>query len=216
LTAEALRDAIVKCAAAVSGADPSECRLDGDGVICGSGRISLQDLYRAGSERGFVFDVARRAYLAPRSVAFNAHGVRLAVHRITGEIAILHSVHAADIGTVINPMQAAGQIEGGIAQGFGWVLYEKMVYDEHGAMINPALRNYRIPAFADTPRTELTFASTHDAIGPLGAKSQGECCINPVAPAVANAVANATGVRIADLPLTPDRVMEHLPVQLMI
>ena len=72
-------------------------------------------------------------------------------------------------------------------------------------MLNPALRNYRIPAFADTPRTEVVFADTYDKIGPLGAKSQGECAINAVAPAVANALANATGVRFAHLPFTPDR-----------
>src|SRR5260221_14241076 len=65
-----------------------------------------------------------------------------------------------------------------------------------------ALRNYRIPAFADTPRTEVVFADTHDKIGPFGAKSQGECAINAVAPAVANALANATGFRFAHLPFT--------------
>ncbi len=75
-----------------------------------------------------------------------------------------------------------------------------------------ALRNYRIPAFADTPRTEVVFADTHDKIGPLGAKSQGECAINAVAPAVANALANATGVRFAHLPFTPDRIFDKLGV----
>jgi hypothetical protein len=75
-----------------------------------------------------------------------------------------------------------------------------------------ALRNYRIPAFADTPRTEVVFADTHDKIGPFGAKSQGECAINAVAPAVANALANATGFRFAHLPFTPDRIFDKLGV----
>ena len=66
-----------------------------------------------------------------------------------------------------------------------------------GSMVNPTLRNYRIPAFADVPRTEVFFADTYDTIGPLGAKAQGECAINPVAPAIANALADATGVRFA-------------------
>src|SRR6202043_3707921 len=148
----------------------------------------------------------RKAYSSPRSVAFNVHGVRVAVHRITGEIETLQSVHAADIGRLINPMQCRGQIDGAIAMGFGWALYEKMVYDGNGAMVNPALRNYRIPAFADIPHTEVYFADTYDTIGPLGAKAQGECAINPVAPAVSNAVANATGVRFAQLPFTADRL----------
>jgi CO/xanthine dehydrogenase Mo-binding subunit len=76
-------------------------------------------------------------------------------------------------------------------------------------MVNPSLRNYRIPAFADVPPSEIFFAHTYDRIGPLGAKSQGECAINPVAPAVAN----ATGVRFAHLPLTPDRIFAALSPQ---
>ena len=130
-------------------------------------------------------------------------GVRVAVHRVTGEIVILQSVHAADIGRLINPMQCRGQIDGAIAMGFGWALYEKMVYDDNGAMVNPALRDYRIPAFADVPRSEVYFADTYDKIGPLGAKAQGECAINAVAPAIANAVANATGVRFPTCRFTP-------------
>jgi CO/xanthine dehydrogenase Mo-binding subunit len=154
--------------------------------------------------------VRRKAYLSPRSVGFNVQGVRVAVHRITGEIMTLQSVHAADIGRLINPMQCRGQLDGAIAMGFGWALYEKMVYDDNGTMVNPALRDYRIPAFADVPRSELYFADTYDTVGPLGAKAQGECAINCVAPAIANAVANATGVRFPDLPLTPDRIFAKL------
>jgi putative selenate reductase molybdopterin-binding subunit len=77
-------------------------------------------------------------------------------------------------------------------------------------MVNPALRDYRIPAFADVPRSEVYFADTYDKVGPLGAKAQGECAINAVAPAIANAVFDATGVRFADLPLTADRIFEKL------
>ena len=110
-------------------------------------------------------------------------GVRLAVHRVTGEVRILHSVHAADIGRPINPMQCRGQLDGAVAMGYGWALVENMVHDE-GHMVNPQLRNCRVPAFADTPHTDIFFADTIDTIGPLGAKSQGECGINPVAPAV--------------------------------
>jgi len=85
-----------------------------------------------------------------------------------------------------------------------------MVHNADGAVVNPQLRNYRIPAFADTPPSEVHFADTYDTTGPLGAKSQGECAINPVAPAIANALANATGVRFACLPLTPDRIFSAL------
>ena len=209
-TALALRDKLLEYAARYAGCDAADCRLHDDAIICANRKIPLTELYAAGIKQGDRFDVRRKAYLSPRSVGFNVHGVRVAVHRVTGEIMTLQSVHAADIGRLINPMQCRGQIDGAIAMGFGWALYEKMVYDANGAMVNPALRDYRIPAFADVPRSEVYFADTYDKVGPLGAKAQGECAINCVAPAIANAVADATGVRFPDLPLTPDRVFEKL------
>src|SRR5262249_45304366 len=110
------------------------------------------------------------------------------------------------IGRLINPMQCRGQIDGAIGMAFGWALTENMVHNDAGVVVNPNLRNYRIPSFADTPPSEVMFADTYDRIGPLGAKSQGECAINPVAPAIANALRAATGVRFAHLPFTPDRL----------
>jgi putative selenate reductase molybdopterin-binding subunit len=213
LTAAALRDNILGFAALKSATAPSEWRLEGDGVIRGNERIALADLHAAGSAVGHRFEAKRKAYLSPRTIAFNVQGVRLAVNRITGEIRILHSAHAADIGRLINPMQCRGQIEGSVAMGIGWALIENMVYDAQGKMINPQLRNCRIPAFADVPRTEVFFADTYDSIGPLGAKAQGECAINPVAPAISNALMDATGVRFAHLPFTPDRIFGKLSPQ---
>jgi putative selenate reductase molybdopterin-binding subunit len=209
LTAEAMRDDIIAFASRRTGTDPATCRLDGEAVICGNRRIPLDELHADGAQVDHRFTVARKAYLSPRTIAFNVQGVRLAVHRVTGEIRILHSVHAADIGRPINPMQCRGQLDGAVAMGYGWALTENMVHDD-GRMVNPQLRNYRIPAYADTPHTDIFFADTIDTIGPLGAKSQGECGINPVAPAVANALADATGVRFAHLPFTPDRIFAEL------
>jgi CO/xanthine dehydrogenase Mo-binding subunit len=211
--AEALRENILDYVVRSRRTERHACRLDGDAVICGNHRVLLADLFERGTAAGHRFVVFRKAYLSPRTVAFNVHGVRLAVHRVTGEIRILHSVHGADIGRLINPMQCRGQIDGAIGMGFGWALTENMVHDEDGRIVNPNLRNYRIPAFADVPPSEIYFADTYDRIGPLGAKSQGECAINPVAPAIANALANATGRRFAHLPFTPDRIYADLPAQ---
>jgi CO/xanthine dehydrogenase Mo-binding subunit/aerobic-type carbon monoxide dehydrogenase small subunit (CoxS/CutS family) len=208
-TAEAMRDDILDFASRHTGSDRRQCRLDNDAVICGNQRIALSDLHAAGAKVNHRFTVGRRAYLSPRTIAFNVHGVQLAVHRVTGEIRILHSVHAADIGRLINPMQCRGQTDGAVAMGYGWALVENMVHDQ-GHMVNPQLRNCRVPAFADVPHTDVFFAGTVDTIGTLGAKSQGESAINPVAPAVSNALANATGVRFAHLPFTPDRLFAAL------
>ena len=89
-------------------------------------------------------------------------------------------------------------------------MLEKMVIDAEGRVINPTFRNSRIPAFADIPRTEVLFADTHDAFGPAGAKSGGEGPFDPVAPALANAVADATGVRFRSLPLSPERIYRQI------
>ena len=209
-TALALRDVLIDFASRHYGCERADCRLHDDAIICANRKIPLSELHAEGAKVGDRFEVRRKAYLSPRSVGFNVQGVRVAVHGVTGEIMTLQSVHAADIGRLINPMQCRGQLDGAIAMGFGWALYEKMVYDGNGTMVNPALRDYRIPAFADVPRSEIYFADTYDKVGPLGAKAQGECAINCVAPAVANAVANATGVRFPDLPLTPDRIFDKL------
>jgi putative selenate reductase molybdopterin-binding subunit len=210
LTAAALRENILDYASRHSGVVRDACKLEGEAVLCGNHRISLADLYAAGKKDGHHFEARRKSYLAPRTIGFNVQGIRLAVHRVTAEVHILHSVHAADIGRLINPMQCRGQIDGSIGMGIGWALTEHMVHDEKGAVVNPSLRSYRIPAFADTPASEVMFADTYDRIGPLGAKAQGECAINPVAPAIANALMNATGVRFAHLPLTPDRIFGPL------
>jgi len=209
LTAEAMREDILSFSSRMTGADLDKCTLDNEAVVCGNKRISLVEIFVAGAEVKHRFTVSRRAYLSPRTIAFNVQGVRLAVHRVTGEIRILHSVHAADIGVPLNPMQCRGQLDGAVAMGYGWALTENMVHEE-GHMVNAQLRNYRIPTYADTPHTDIFFADTIDSIGPLGAKSQGECGINPVAPAVANALADATGVRFAHLPFTPDRLFAKL------
>jgi putative selenate reductase molybdopterin-binding subunit len=119
-------------------------------------------------------------------------------------------VQAADAGFVINPLQCRGQIEGGVAQALGAALFEEVVIDGSGQVVNGAFRNYHLPAFADVPRTEVLFAYTKDALGPFGAKSMSESPYNPVGAALANAVRDATGVRFHALPLKPDRIFAGL------
>ncbi|TQR85075.1 molybdopterin-dependent oxidoreductase [Mycobacterium hodleri] len=146
----------------------------------------------------------------PRSVAFNVQGFRVAVDVTTGEVRILKSVHAADAGVVMNPEQCRGQVEGGVAQGIGSALYEEMRTGANGAVTTVDLRGYHIPQLADLPVTEVYFADTYDDLGPFGAKSMSESPYNPVAPALANAIARACGARLHRLPMTPARVWRAL------
>ena len=197
-----LRDQLLGHAASHLGVNRADCHLDGDVVRAGSAAIPIAALPPAigvGGSDG-----------SPRSVAFNVHGFRVAVQPATGEIRILHSVQAADAGRVINPMQCRGQVEGGAAQAIGAAMFEDIHIAPDGSVENPAFRGYHIPAWADLPRTEVLFADTIDSIGPFGAKSMSESPFNPVAPALANAVADATGLRCRDLPLARDRVFKAM------
>ncbi|QWF21234.1 molybdopterin-dependent oxidoreductase [Nocardioides sp. LMS-CY] len=141
----------------------------------------------------------------PRSVAFNVHGARVAVDRVTGELRVLRSVQAVDAGRIINPEQLRGQVEGGVAQALGSALQEELLLAD-GEVVTRSFRHYRVPQIADVPVTEVLFADTYDTLGPRGAKSMSEAPYNPVAPAIANAVRDALGVRPHELPMSRDRL----------
>ncbi|HEY1850145.1 MAG TPA: molybdopterin cofactor-binding domain-containing protein [Candidatus Binataceae bacterium] len=211
LAAEALRERMLNFASNNYAVARDACRLEHDAVTYNDTRVPLAEFAATARRAGRPLEAVRKAYGTPRSVTFQVQGFRIAVNRVTGEILVLQSVHGADGGVIINPMQCKAQIEGAIAQGLGWALQEKMVFDDLGRMINPTFRNYRIPAFADVPqRSEIYFANTHDAFGPLGAKSMSEAPIYPIAPALANALTNATGVRFFDSSMTPDRIYQRI------
>ncbi|MBK3542797.1 molybdopterin-dependent oxidoreductase [Streptomyces sp. MBT60] len=204
--ADGLAVQILEFAAGQLGAAPGDCRLTVDAVECAGRAISLKELFQAARAAGRELLADGHWGGSPRSVAFNAQWFRLAVDPGTGEIRILRSVHAADAGKVMNPMQCRGQVEGGVAQALGATLFENVRVDERGEVTTAAFRRYRLPQYADVPRTEVHFMETSDAIGPLGAKSMSESPFNPVAPAFANALRDATGIRFTELPLTRDRV----------
>ncbi|HXB73420.1 MAG TPA: molybdopterin cofactor-binding domain-containing protein [Candidatus Acidoferrales bacterium] len=207
--AQALREHLLEIAARLTAKPVEECRLEEGAIRCGDRGVALSELH-ALAPSVHKLHVSRRAYATPRFTAFNVHGFRVAVHKVTGEVIILQSVHAADCGTVLNPMQCRGQIEGSVAQGIGASLFERMVFDDKGAVVNPTFRNYRIAAFADIPRTEIFYADTYDPYGPRGAKSMGEAPIIPITAALGNALADATGVRFTSLPFSADRIFSQV------
>src|SRR5690606_6437736 len=132
-----------------------------------------------------------------------------AAHRHLISFPTRRSSDLADAGTVLHPAQCRGQVEGGVAQAIGTALYEDM-RSERGVVTTDVLRHYHIPQAADLPVTEVEFADTSDELGPLGAKSMSESPYNPVAPALANAIRDATGVRMYRLPMTADRIWRAL------
>jgi CO/xanthine dehydrogenase Mo-binding subunit len=208
LAAGSLAERLRTFAARHTGVARHLCVLGAEAVDCAGRVVTLKELYEAAEAKGALDEMAAdgRWGGSPRSVAFNAQWFRLAVDPGTGEIRILRSVHAADAGKVMNPMQCRGQVEGGVAQALGATLFETVRVDDRGEVTTAAFRRYRLPQYADVPRTEVHFMETTDAIGPLGAKSMSESPFNPVAPAFANALRDATGVRFTEMPVTRDRV----------
>ncbi|MGN6744491.1 MAG: xanthine dehydrogenase family protein molybdopterin-binding subunit, partial [Amnibacterium sp.] len=183
--------------AAVLAAAGPEARLTAEGVVRdGAVRplAAFAPLTATGTADG-----------TPRGLAFNVHAFRVAVSEATGEVRILRSVQAVDAGRVLNPEQLRGQVEGGTAQAIGSALYEE-VRVERGQVLTRVLRDYHVPQMADVPDTTVLFTDTEDPNGPFGAKSMSEAPYNPVAPALANAVRDAIGVRPHELPMTRDRV----------
>jgi len=208
--AENLAEELRIFASTATKTSPDTCVLKNDSAICGKQRLSFAELAEAARVQGQTLSANGSSAGTPRSVAFNVQGFRVAVNKGTGEIKILKSVQAADAGRVANPMQCRGQVEGGVAQSLGATLYEEMVIDDGGRVINPQIRNYHLPSFADIPRTEVFFADTVDSIGPMGAKSMSESPYNPVAAALGNALADATGIRFTTVPFKPDRLFPAL------
>ncbi|MFB6627628.1 molybdopterin-dependent oxidoreductase [Streptomyces sp. NPDC056374] len=208
LAATSLAERLRTLAARHTGTARHLCVLGTESVDCAGRTVTLKELYEAGHALGAAEELAADGHWggSPRSVAFNSQWFRVAVDPGSGEIRILRSVHAADAGKVMNPMQCRGQVEGGVAQALGATLFETVRLDERGEVTTAAFRRYRLPQYADVPRTEVHFTETSDAIGPLGAKSMSESPFNPVGPAFANALRDATGIRFTELPVTRDRV----------
>lgn len=194
-----LRTALERSAGEVTGISPAQCTLERNGVQCAESLVDFGALPSSLTGRG-------RHDGTPRSVAFNVQAFRVAVNPETGEVRIPQSVHAADAGVVINPEQCRGQVEGGVAQAIGSALFEEIQIGPDGTVLTQTLRNYHIPQLADVPVTEVYFADTYDELGPLGAKTMSESPYNPVAPALANAIGRACGVRLHRLPMTPARI----------
>ena len=144
---------------------------------------------------------------------FAAHFVEVGVDVATGEIRIRRMLAVCAAGRIINPMAARSQIIGGMTMGAGAALMEELVVDRRaGFFVNHDLAGYEVPVHADIPHQEVIFLDEVDpTIGPLKAKGVGELGISGVPAAIANAVYNATGVRVRDYPITLDKLLDHLP-----
>lgn len=141
---------------------------------------------------------------------FTAHVARVAVDPETGQTSVLEYAAAQDIGFAINPAEVEGQMMGGIVQGLGWALYEQMQYDEQGQLLNSSFMDYAIPGARVAPKIDTLLVEVASANGPFGAKGVGEPPVIPGAAVIANAIADAVGVHVTRIPMTPERVFTAL------
>jgi xanthine dehydrogenase molybdenum-binding subunit len=140
---------------------------------------------------------------------FAAQAALVEVSLATGQVRVLKVASAHDVGRALNPLAAEGQIHGGIHMGLGYALSEELRIEE-GRVLNPQFMDYALLGAADMPEIVIRLIETVDAAGPFGAKGLGESGVIPVAAAVANAVKDAVGVRLTELPMTPERVFRAL------
>ncbi|HLX57862.1 MAG TPA: molybdopterin cofactor-binding domain-containing protein, partial [Ktedonobacteraceae bacterium] len=144
------------------------------------------------------------------SPMFAAHLAKVAVDPETGEVRVLDYIAAQDVGRAINPAEVEGQIHGGVVQGIGWALFEGMLYDENGQLLTSTLMDYALPHCEDVPTITSLLVEVPSELGPFGAKGVGEPPVVPVAAAIANAIRDAVGARLTEIPMTPERVFAAL------
>lgn len=142
--------------------------------------------------------------------SFGCQVAEVEVDPDTGIVEVTDYFGAHDCGRALNPMSVEGQFEGGIQMGLGYALSEEVLYDQRGLMLNPSFVNYEFPTAMDMPNVEISIVEAIDPKGPYGAKEAGEGSTVPTAAAIANAIYNAVGVRIKDLPITPEKILEAL------
>jgi putative selenate reductase molybdopterin-binding subunit len=193
--------------------EPDSLRLEDREVIAPNGssvtlaEVALSSLHQM-DQHQIMATASHTSPVSPPPTA--AQFAEVIVNTQSGEITVERLLMVVDCGRVINPLTAAGQVEGGMAQALGFTLTEEMRFDQEGHLLNPNFGTYHIPRAQEMPPMDVIFVQTDEPSGPFGAKSVAEISTDGVAPAVASAVHDATGVWLHELPYTPQRVLQGL------
>jgi putative selenate reductase molybdopterin-binding subunit len=193
--------------------DPEVLKLEDRKVIAPDGRsvtlseVALNSLHQQ-NQHQIMATASHTSQVSPPPTA--TQFAEIVVDTETGHVEVERLLMVVDCGRVINPLTAAGQVEGGMAQALGFALSEEMLYDKEGNPMNSNLKDYHIPKAVEMPLMDVTFVQTEEPSGPFGAKSVAEISIDGVAPAMASAIHDATGVWMRELPYTPERVRQAL------
>jgi putative selenate reductase molybdopterin-binding subunit len=178
-----------------------------DGRSVTLAEVALSSLHQQ-NQHQIMATASHTSYLSPPPVG--AQFAEVAVDTETGQVTVERLLMVVDCGRVINPVTAAGQVEGGLAQALGFAHSEETIFDAEGHIVNSRFGPYRVYTANEMPAIDVIFVQTDEPSGPFGAKSVAEIPMDGVAPALASAIHNATGVWIRELPYTPERVWRAL------
>ena len=207
---EKLKNQLCTLAAEALGCQPEELEFTGKAVrrLDGTAEISLADLATRSMCSNTTAVQATATHSSPVSPPpFMVGMVEIELDKETGAVTVLDYKAVVDCGTPINPNLARVQTEGGIVQGIGMALFEDVHYTPEGKILEDSLMQYKIPTRLDMGHLQVEFESSYEPTGPFGAKSIGEIVINTPSPAIAHAVARASGVWVRELPITPEKVL---------
>ena len=213
---ERLRSRIVEAAAAQLRSAPEDFDIVDGVVVDGTGqRMTLAQVAGLHPRRQLrveaSVDPGSREFVVN---SFGAHFAEVEVDTDTGAVSVLRFVAAHDSGRILNPNMAVNQVEGGVSQMLGFTLSEQMITDaRNGVTLNASFLEHKSPTILDSPPIEVIFADVVDPVGPFGAKALGEPPSVGVAPAIANAIYDAIGVRVRELPITPDVILNELTLR---
>jgi CO/xanthine dehydrogenase Mo-binding subunit len=214
--AEARRQTL-ETAAEIMEADQADLEIvDGRVQVTGvpDRAIGLGELARKTMQMGGLYRPIfgqGRSVITTRLAAFCAQLAEVEVDRETGAVQVHKLVVAQDVGKALNPLLIEGQMMGGATQGIGWALYEDMVYDEYGQPLTASWMDYTVPHIHQAARSlDPIIVEVPSEEGPFGARGVGEPSVTPTAAAIGNAITDAIGVRLTDLPMTPPRIVAAL------
>ena len=213
-----LKQQFIKIGAQTMDVKPSQVQVADGALICGESRLTFKEAFERRFGKGSGGEMIGRGEAGPEITdnqlpVFWEVGMgtsEVEIDHETGEVKLKKFISVADVGKAIHPDHCVAQEEGAAMQGIGHTFFEQLIYD-NGQLINPNLIDYRIPTFADVPEEfHSVLVENGDGPGPFGVRGMAEGGILSVAPSVCNAIDRATGVRIRDLPLTPERVWRAL------
>ncbi len=206
------RNQILTIAADMLEASAADLEIEGDKVVVRGApgkSVELKQIASASMQFAGKYEPIYgrgRSALKTSSPQYGVHVARVAVDPETGEVRVLDYLAVQDVGFAINPGEVEGQVYGGVTQGLGWALFEQLVYDESGQLLTSTFMDYALPHSVDIPHFSSILVEVPSELGPFGAKGVGEPPVVPVGATIANAIFDAVGVRVTQLPITPERL----------